>query len=54
MNVEGEGKGVPWDSSVSDGQMVPPAKSGRTWRKTGLLFGEGVGRKPRKRVRGIK
>lgn len=54
MNVEGEGKGVPWDSSVSDGQMVPPAKSGRTWRKTGLLFGVGVGRKPRKSVRGIK
>lgn len=48
--MEGEGKKVQWDSNVSGRQMVvPPAKTGSIWRKTGLLVGEGAGGKARRR-----
>lgn len=41
--MEGEGTGVQWDNEVCDGRMVvPPAETGRTWRKSGLLVGEGA------------
>lgn len=39
--MEGEGKGVQLDNDVSEGPMlVPPAETGSTWRKTGLLVRE--------------
>lgn len=53
--MEGEGKKVQWDSNVSGRQMVvPPAKTGSIWRKTGLLVGEGAGERREGGVRGCQ
>lgn len=42
------GKGVQWDNDVSDRPIVVPlAKTGSTWRKTGLVGSEVGGVKRR-------